>query len=720
AAEEFAAAFAALGDIRIELELAEKTLADIRRLQEDIQSLSAVSSRFRTNASGKSIDSGRLESYQHDAEKLSSDYRRIASDCTCAIGDFAPGDLGRSLRELRELRGEIGQMVKSCPGQSKMAEELLGRINAALDALENAEHQAEPIADKIEAIRRDSENNSRKWSGNAKDAQQRLSSERIRSGAMAKDLSAIRKLVGDLSAILSRLSGKPSSLFQGSGRIGALLVPELARVSEIPAIMEQAKKVRRDRLAALGDVFRKTQRHPDELKASDLNTTHAIPRHIVCGDVATVALGGGTLLIPVAGEFPFQAPLRFADAGEIPSFLLRLLYAMPVGGMRITAVDCANHGESVLPLNELGREIGVLNVVSNPNDFAPAMDAIVEEMGAMARDRFSATVKNWAQFNTANPGAPLPLHVLAIFSVDALDSYSRAIDRFANILETGAKFGILCLIAKSALDNLDERQRKLLDGVRMTDMPLTLAGAGLPACQGLALRTIGMRKASDAFVGERVADYVKALSKRNERPVKSFLDLFEDVDFWKGDSTQGLSATVGWDANGAPVAFELGVGRGLAAVHALVGGTTGSGKSVLLHTLIQSLAGKYSPDELQFFLLDYKNGDEFKKYADDRGVAWLPHVRMIARHRDPRFALELFDFLDREIKRRGEVFGNYGDIVAYRKNGGKIPRILIIIDEFQVMFESYCGQDLSENVAKRLATVFKQGRAYGIHVVLAT
>ena len=109
-----------------------------------------------------------------------------------------------------------------------------------------------------------------------------------------------------------------------------------------------------------------------------------------------------------------------------------------------------------------------------------------------------------------------------------------------------------------------------------------------------------------------------------------------------------------------------------------------------------------------------------KKYADDRGDAWLPHVRMIARHRDPRFALELFDFLDREIKRRGEVFGNYGDIIAYRRNGGKIPRILIIIDEFQVMFESYCGQDLSENVAKRLATVFKQGRAYGIHVVLAT
>lgn len=719
-AEEFAAAFAALGDIRAELERAEKTLADIKRLQDGIKELAVVSARFLANASGSTVDTGKLESFQRNAEQLSSNYQAIASECSGTMANLAVGGFSNTLRDLRELRGEIEQAKRNCPGQSKMATELLDRINVALDAMENAESRFEPLGNRIETVVERCKGGSRQWSEKARAAQQRLVSERKRSGEMAKDLARLTALVNELSELLSRLSGKPAAAFRGTKRIGALSVPELARVSEVPPIVEQAKKARRDRLNALGDLFRRTQRHPDELKASDLNATHAIPRHIVCGDAATMALGGGTLLVPIAGEFPFQAPLRFANADDIPSFLLRLLYAMPVGGVRITAIDCARHGECVLPLNELGRDAGILKVVANANDFAPAMDAIVEEMGAMARDRFSATMKNWAQFNAANPGAPLPLHILAVFSVDALDSYSRAIGSLANILETGAKFGVLCLVAKTALDDLDERQRKTLDTIRMADMPLTLAGAGLPSCPGLGLRPIGMGKASDAFVGERVADYVKAIAKRNERPVKSFLNLFEDVDFWRGDSTPGISATIGWDANGAPVAFELGVGRGLAAVHALVGGTTGSGKSVLLHTLIQSLAGKYSPDELQFYLLDYKNGDEFKKYADDRGDAWLPHVRMIARHRDPRFALELFDFLDHEIKRRSQVFGNYGDIIAYRRNGGKIPRILIIIDEFQVMFENYCGQDLSESVAKRLATVFKQGRAYGVHVVLAT
>ena len=43
-----------------------------------------------------------------------------------------------------------------------------------------------------------------------------------------------------------------------------------------------------------------------------------------------------------------------------------------------------------------------------------------------------------------------------------------------------------------------------------------------------------------------------------------------------------------------------------------------------------------------------------------------------------------------------------------------------MIEEFQVMFEEYCGLNLSDEVAKRLSTVFKQGRSYGVHVVLAT
>lgn len=720
-AEEFGAAFAALGDIRAELECAEKTLGDIHRLSNGLTELAEISQRLAMNARKAPVDTRKLESFGRSAERLSADYRGIASECSSASSDLDVAASENSLRVLRELRGEIEQTTKNCPGNSRMAEQLLDRIKSISNSLENAENRSRPLEKRIEALEKHCNSSSRHWEDVSLDAKKKIADEQKRSSQIAHDLSRLNTLVNEFSELLSRLSGRPATEFCKTSHIGALSVPELASMSEIGGIIEKAKMDRRDRLQTLGDILRRTQRQPDELKAEDLNTTHVMPRHIVCGDAATAELGRGPLLIPIAGELPFQAPLRFADAEAIPSFLLRLLYAMPVGGVRITAIDCARHGESVLPLNELGRNIGILNVVTNANDFAPAMDAIVEEMGAMARDRFSATVKNWAQFNAANPGSPLPLHVLAVFSVDAMDSYSRAIGSLANIFETGSKFGVLCLMAKSALDNLDERQRKTLDGISMAEMPLSIADAGLPPCPNLALRTIGMRKATDAFVGERIADYVKALAKRNERPVKSFLNLFENVDFWKGDSTPGLSATIGWDASGAPVAFELGMGRGKAAYHALVGGTTGSGKSVLLHTLIQSLAGKYSPDELQFYLIDYKNGDEFKKYADDRGDAWLPHVRMIAKHRDPRFALELFDFLSKEFQRRSDLFGpNISDIESYRKNGGKMPRILVIIDEFQMMFDSYHGQNLSDVIAERLTPLFKQGRSYGIHLVLAT
>jgi HSP90 family molecular chaperone len=69
--------------------------------------------------------------------------------------------------------------------------------------------------------------------------------------------------------------------------------------------------------------------------------------------------------------------------------------------------------------------------------------------------------------------------------------------------------------------------------------------------------------------------------------------------------------------------MTLGVGT---SQHALIAGKTGSGKSTLLHALITNLALWYSPDEVEFYLVDFKKGVEFKTYATHR----LPHARVVA------------------------------------------------------------------------------------------
>src|SRR5207253_3679090 len=111
----------------------------------------------------------------------------------------------------------------------------------------------------------------------------------------------------------------------------------------------------------------------------------------------------------------------------------------------------------------------------------------------------------------------------------------------------------------------------------------------------------------------------------------------------------------------------------------LIAGKTGSGKSTLLHALVTNLAMWYHPDEVEFYLVDFKKGVEFKTYATHT----LPHARAIAVESDREFGLSVLQRLDAELGRRGELFRGAGvqDLASYRQTPGaaKIPRTLLIV-----------------------------------------
>src|SRR5207302_748313 len=106
---------------------------------------------------------------------------------------------------------------------------------------------------------------------------------------------------------------------------------------------------------------------------------------------------------------------------------------------------------------------------------------------------------------------------------------------------------------------------------------------------------------------------------------------------------------------GATKRQHLQLGRGTAQ-HVLIAGKTGSGKSTLLHALIINLALHYSPDEVEFYLIDFKKGVEFKTYASHE----LPHARVIAIESEREFGLSVLQRLDVELKQRGELFRERG------------------------------------------------------------
>ncbi len=153
-------------------------------------------------------------------------------------------------------------------------------------------------------------------------------------------------------------------------------------------------------------------------------------------------------------------------------------------------------------------------------------------------------------------------------------------------------------------------------------------------------------------------------------------------------------------------------------VHAVAIGGTGSGKSNLLHTIIMSACYKYSPEELNIYLLDLKEGVEFKYYENHR----LPHIKLLGvdLKEDIFSALAILKNLQNEITRRGAIFRECGvsQIDEYVAKGKKMPRILVIIDEIQELFE--IDEKIGQEAVAQLATLFKQGRAFGINILWAS
>lgn len=156
----------------------------------------------------------------------------------------------------------------------------------------------------------------------------------------------------------------------------------------------------------------------------------------------------------------------------------------------------------------------------------------------------------------------------------------------------------------------------------------------------------------------------------------------------------------------------------------LISGAAGKGKSNLIEVMIHSLCTRYSPAELELFLLDFKDGLTFKPYASFADSSWLPHARMLGLESDRDVGLAVLQDLEAERRRRAVMFGDSSagvhDFESYRKlNPDKqLPRIVLIIDEYQKLFD--VNDEVSEEAAFLLENLVRQGRACAIHIILAS
>ncbi|MBD7996267.1 FHA domain-containing protein [Arthrobacter sp. Sa2CUA1] len=148
--------------------------------------------------------------------------------------------------------------------------------------------------------------------------------------------------------------------------------------------------------------------------------------------------------------------------------------------------------------------------------------------------------------------------------------------------------------------------------------------------------------------------------------------------------------------------------------HGLVGGTTGSGKSEFLRSLVAGLAARNDPTRLNFILIDFKGGAAFK--ACER----LPHTIGTISNLDEQLADRALLALEAEMERRQRVFAAAGEGIdnlnAYLATNPAepMPRLLLVIDEFAMLAKDF------PDVLKALVSVGAVGRTLGVHMILAT
>lgn len=145
--------------------------------------------------------------------------------------------------------------------------------------------------------------------------------------------------------------------------------------------------------------------------------------------------------------------------------------------------------------------------------------------------------------------------------------------------------------------------------------------------------------------------------------------------------------------------------------HALVAGTTGSGKSVLLRTWISSLMAVHSPEELRFVLLDFKGGAAFAPFAASA------HTDALLTDLDRAGAARAVTAVRAEVTRRERVLAASGsdDIDAHNRNGSaRLPHLVVVIDELHVIASS------DPTVIADIESLTALGRSLGIHLILAT
>ncbi len=478
---------------------------------------------------------------------------------------------------------------------------------------------------------------------------------------------------------------------------------------------------------------------------------------------ARLAPRNSELAIPAILKFPERPSLllksrspegRTAALPVLQSAMLRLLTALPPGTLRFTLIDPVGLGDSFagfMHLADVDEQLVTNRIWTEPSQIEARLADLTEHMENVLQTYLRNEFPTLEDYNRHAGEVAEPYRIVVIRDFPAKFSEIAA-RRLTSIIASGPRCGVYVLMSvdgklqlpnnfhladiepvmnvfewndppaqrggrfdwvHDAADPLSMEAPPPAENASAVDSRLPSFYASDPA---LARWPLVPEQPPEPELFSQIVKSAGAAAKGARRVEVAFERIAPaERERWSLDSRRGIDIPMG--RAGAVKLQHVRLGQGTSQ-HMLIAGKTGSGKSTFLHGLITNLALHYSPDELQFFLIDFKKGVEFKDYAQFH----LPHARVIAIESDREFGVSALTRLDELMAERGELFRKHGaqDVAGFRsaQPDTPMPRVLLVIDEFQEFFTE--DDRYSQTAALLLDRLVRQGRAFGIHVILGS
>ncbi|SDE42975.1 FtsK/SpoIIIE domain-containing protein [Glycomyces harbinensis] len=492
--------------------------------------------------------------------------------------------------------------------------------------------------------------------------------------------------------------GTPAEAGSGAGRAaapegaGSIAESGSAAADSVDVALAAADVARTAIDAAGADAALTTSSHR-HVAFRDVNVTEGY-------DISVESVTGVSLpaLLPLLD----RAHLRIdSDAAHaLPGLLARAVGSVPAGLVRLHVYDPEHLGGSLSAFAALGKA-GLLSFVG-PSGLREALDTLVETVRRINADVLAGEHASLAELAAATGRRPEPWRVLVLLNADLASWPAHDQAQLARLRRTGVAAGVHLVIVGD--DTAGPADLPRLTATQYTGLPGAAIALDAPP-PSPAITAAAKAIAEKHSAGREPARLVDLLPQR----------------LWASSSATGLHAVIGETPAGDVARLALGDNP----PHALVGGPSGSGKTNLLYAWIAGLASGYSPDELALYLLDFKEGVSFARFATGRrDPSWLPHVRLVGVNvnDDREFGLALLRHLKDELRRRAEAAKAHEatklEELRAADPEGHWPRIVAVVDEFQVLLET--RDAVTDEAVQLLEDLARRGRSQGIHLVLAS